>query len=73
MLSSMLNPAKNLPIKTTAANISSAFDSIKQGLNETVEFSTNKTGAAVVNKLSPIDVKNIRANIGMSQKNRKRY
>ena len=49
------------------ANMGSAFDSIKQGLNEALEFSKNKEGGAVVHKFSPIDVKNIRANVGMSQ------
>ncbi len=47
--------------------MSSAFDSIKQGLEEALEFSKGKKGKAVVHKFSPIDVKNVRANIGMSQ------
>ncbi len=47
--------------------MSSAFDSIKQGLEEALEFSKGKKRKAVVHKFSPIDVKNVRANIGMSQ------
>ena len=44
-----------------------AFNSIKQGLNEALEFSKGNTGKAVVHDFSPVDVKNIRAKIGMSQ------
>ncbi len=47
--------------------MSKAFDSIKQGLEEAIEFSKGKPGKAVVHEFSPVDVKNIRANIGMSQ------
>ncbi len=47
--------------------MSKAFDSIKQGLDEALEFSKGKKGKAVVHEFSPIDVKNIRARIGMSQ------
>jgi len=47
--------------------MSSAFNSIKQGLDEALEFSKGKKGKAIVHKFSPIDVKNIRAKIGMSQ------
>jgi putative transcriptional regulator len=49
------------------AKVSKAFDSIKQGLEEAIEFSKGKPGKAVVHEFSPVDVKNIRANIGMSQ------
>ena len=44
-----------------------AFDSIKQGLDEAVEFSKGKKGKAIVHKFAPVDVKNIRAKVGMSQ------
>ncbi|HIG41537.1 MAG: NadS family protein [bacterium] len=44
-----------------------AFRSIKQGLEEAVEFSKGKPGKAVVHEFSPVDVKNIRAKVGMSQ------
>lgn len=47
--------------------MSELFESIKQGLGETVEFSKNKCPKAVVHKFSAVDVKNIRANVGMSQ------
>jgi len=44
-----------------------AFDSIKQGLDEALEFSKGKKGKAVIHEFTPVDVKNIRAKIGMSQ------
>jgi putative transcriptional regulator len=47
--------------------MSNAFNSIKQGLEEAIDFSKGEIGKAVVHEFSPIDVKNIRANIGMSQ------
>ncbi len=47
--------------------MSNAFNSIKQGLEEAIEFSKGKIEKAIVHEFSPIDVKNIRANIGMSQ------
>jgi len=47
--------------------MSELFNSIKQGLNEAIEYSKNKCPKAIVHKFSPIDVKNIRANMSMSQ------
>ena len=47
--------------------MSRAFESIKQGLDEALAFSKGKKGKAVVHKFSPVDVKNVRANVGMSQ------
>lgn len=47
--------------------MSKAFDSIKQSLDEALAFSKGKTSKAVVHKFSPVDVKNLRHNIGMSQ------
>ena len=44
-----------------------AFSSIKQGLSEAIEFSDGKIKKAIVHELDPIDVKQIRANVGMSQ------
>jgi putative transcriptional regulator len=44
-----------------------AFDSIKQGLDEALEFSKGKKGKAVVHEFAAVDVKNIRAKVGMSQ------
>ena len=49
------------------ATMGKAFDSIKQGLDEAIEFSKGKKGKAVVHKFSPLDVKKIRAKVGMSQ------
>lgn len=45
----------------------SAFDSIKQGLEEAIEFSKGNTSKAVVHEFSPTDVKKIRTKLGMSQ------
>lgn len=47
--------------------MSSAFESIKQGIDEALEFSKGKKGKAIVHEFSPVDVKNIRAQVGMSQ------
>lgn len=47
--------------------MSNAFNSIKQGLDEALEFSKGKKSKAIVHEFSPVDVKNIRAKIGMSQ------
>ena len=44
-----------------------AFSSIKQGLSEAIEFSEGKIKKAVVHEFDPVDVKKIRANVGMSQ------
>lgn len=54
-------------LKTMETNMSNACDSIKQGLHEALAFSKGNKGKAVVHEFSPVDVKNIRANIGMSQ------
>lgn len=47
--------------------MSKAFSSIKQGLNEALEFSIGKKQKAVVHKITPLDVKNIRKKLTMSQ------
>ncbi len=47
--------------------MSEAFNSIKQGLEEAIEFSKGKKTKAIVHKFTPVDVKNIRAQVGMSQ------
>ena len=47
--------------------MSKAFKSIRQGLEEALDYSKGKKGQAVVHEFSPVDVKNIRAKIGMSQ------
>ncbi len=47
--------------------MSKAFDSIKQGLEEALDFSKGKSTKAIVHEFTPLDVKNIRAKIGMTQ------
>jgi len=41
--------------------------SIRNGLEEAVAYSEGKCPEAVVHEFSPIDVKNVRAKMGMSQ------
>ena len=45
-----------------------AFNSIRTGLEEAIGFSEGKVAQAVVHKISPVDIKNIRADVGMSQR-----
>jgi putative transcriptional regulator len=47
--------------------MSNAFSSIKQGLEEALDFSKGKVGKAVIHKFSALDVKEVRAKVGMSQ------
>lgn len=47
--------------------MSKAFESIRKGLEEAVEFSTGKQAKAVVHDFSAVDVKEIRAQVGMTQ------
>ena len=47
--------------------MSKAFESIKQGLDEALAFSKGTKDKAIVHKFKPLDVKNIRAKVGMSQ------
>ncbi len=47
--------------------MTSAFSSIKQGLKEAIDYSEGKLKKAVVHEFSPLDVKNIRTQLGMSQ------
>tara|TARA_B100000745_G_C20039522_1_gene354203 strand:- start:97 stop:384 length:288 start_codon:yes stop_codon:yes gene_type:complete len=47
--------------------MTSAFSSIKQGLEEAIEYSEGKLKKAVVHEFTPLDVKQIRARVGMSQ------
>ena len=48
--------------------MTSAFSSIKQGLSEAIDFSEGKKSTkAIVHKFDSVDVKNIRAKVGMSQ------
>ena len=41
--------------------------SIRKGLEEAVTYSEGKCPEAVVHEFSPVDVKNVRAKMGMSQ------
>ena len=47
--------------------MSEFFGSIKKGLNEAVAFSEGKGPKAVVHEFTPVDVKRVRSNLGMSQ------
>ena len=47
--------------------MSSAYESIKKGLDEAIVYAKGKKSKAIVHAFSPVDVKNIRANISMSQ------
>jgi putative transcriptional regulator len=47
--------------------MSEIASSTRKGLEEAVAYSEGKCPEAVVHKFSPIDVKNVRAKIGMSQ------
>ncbi len=47
--------------------MSEAFNSIKQGLTEAIEYSKGKPGKAIVHEFTPVDVKAIRKKLAMSQ------
>ena len=48
--------------------MSEAFESIQQGLLESIEFAKGQTkGGATVHKFDPVDVKAIRTRVDMSQ------
>ncbi|EXJ11319.1 MULTISPECIES: NadS family protein [Nitrincola] len=47
--------------------MTSAFSSIKQGLQEAIDYSGGKVKSAIVHEFSPLDVKQVRAQVGMSQ------
>jgi putative transcriptional regulator len=47
--------------------MSEFFSSIKKGLNEAIAFSEGKSPKAIVHEFSPVDVKRVRSNLGMSQ------
>lgn len=54
-------------LKITVEEMSDTFNSIKQGLEEAVAYSRGKCPEAVVHEFSPVDVKNIRMKLDMSQ------
>lgn len=47
--------------------MSNVFSSIKQGLEEAIEYSRDNTNKAAVREFNAIDVKNLRTKIGISQ------
>lgn len=47
--------------------MSKAFESIKQGLTEAIEFAKGHQEKAIIHDYSPVDVKAIREKIGMTQ------
>ena len=47
--------------------MSDMYSSIAQGLEQAIDFAKAKPNKAVVHEFSPIDVKLLRKNIGMSQ------
>jgi putative transcriptional regulator len=49
------------------ALMNEALESIKRGLEESVQFAKGSCPKAVVHEFTPVDVKNIRSEIGMSQ------
>ncbi len=47
--------------------MASAFSSIKQGLQEAIEYSDGQLKSAIIHEFTPLDVKQVRAQVGMSQ------
>ncbi|SLM29762.1 Transcriptional regulator, XRE family [Desulfamplus magnetovallimortis] len=47
--------------------MSNAFKSIEQGLYEAINYAEGKLKGTIVHELSPVDVKTIRENVGMTQ------
>lgn len=47
--------------------MSKAFNSIKQGLTEAIDHAAGQRVKAVIHNITPLDVKDIRKNVGMSQ------
>lgn len=47
--------------------MSSAFESIKQGLHEAIEYSEGRLENAKAYKPKPVDIKQIRKKVGMTQ------
>ena len=43
------------------------FESIKQGLTEAIEFAEGQTKGAIVHEFAPLDIKAVRAKVGMTQ------
>jgi putative transcriptional regulator len=47
--------------------MASVFSSIKQGLSEAIDYSEGNLKKAVIHDFGPLDIKKIRAQVGMSQ------
>ena len=47
--------------------MSDVFQSIKQGLTEAIEFAQGQTTGAIVHEFAPLDIKAVRAKVGMTQ------
>lgn len=47
--------------------MSEAFNSIKQGLTEAIAFAQGEPGEAIVHEFAPLDIKAVRAKVGMTQ------
>jgi putative transcriptional regulator len=47
--------------------MSKAFESIKRGLGEAIEFAKGKPSKAIVHNLDAVDIKHIRSRVGMTQ------
>lgn len=47
--------------------MSEAFKSIKQGLTEAIAFAQGEPGETVVHEFEPLDIKAVRAKVGMTQ------
>ena len=47
--------------------MSEAFNSIQQGLTEAKAFAQGQPGEAVVHEFAPLDIKAVRAKVGMTQ------
>ncbi|MCH8553425.1 MAG: helix-turn-helix domain-containing protein [Natronospirillum sp.] len=47
--------------------MSNVFESIQQGLDEAIEYSKGNTPKAIVHEFGPVEVKKVRAKLGMSQ------
>ena len=54
-------------LKDMEKHMNEQFESIRKGLSEAIEFSKGDHRKAVVHEFNPIDVKNVRAQVGMSQ------
>ncbi len=47
--------------------MSKAFESIRRGLGEAIEFAEGKPSKAVVHDFDAVDIKHIRSRVGMTQ------